>query len=60
MNKPSHAPIYRNPKFPAEKRTKDLLKRMPLEEEPAQIMCAWQEKATKLVNDWGKFAQSYL
>ena len=60
MNKSSHVPIYRNPKFPAEKRTKELLKRMSLEEKAAQMMCVWQEKATKLVDDRGKFEQSYL
>lgn len=60
MNKSSHVPIYRNPKAPAEKRTKDLLARMTLEEKAAQMMCVWQEKATKLVDDWGKFEQSYL
>ena len=32
MNKSSHVPIYRNPKFPAKKRVKDLLKRMALED----------------------------
>ena len=58
MNKPSHVPTYHNPKFPAEKRTKDLLKRMTLEEKAAQMMCVWQEKATtKLV---GEFEQSHL
>jgi len=55
MNKSSHVPIYRNSKFPAEKRVKDLLKRMTLEEKAAQMMCVWQEKATKLVDDRGKF-----
>jgi hypothetical protein len=49
MKKPSHVPIYRNPKAPAEKRTKDPLARLTLE-----------EKATKLVDTRGKFEQSYL
>lgn len=31
MNKSSHAPIYRHPKFPAKKRVKDLLGRTTLE-----------------------------
>ena len=52
MKKPSHLPIYRNLKFPGEKRVRDLLKRMTLEEKAAQMMCVWQE-ATKL-------DQSYL
>jgi beta-glucosidase len=60
MNKSSHVPIYRNSKFPAEKRVKDLLKRMTLEEKAAQMMCVWQEQATKLVDDRGKFEQSDL
>ena len=60
MNKPSHVPIYRNPKFPAEKRTNDLLKRMTLEEKAAQMMCVCRRKLHKLVDDWGKFEQSYL
>jgi hypothetical protein len=34
MKKTSPLPIYRNPKAPAEKRTKDLLARMTLEERP--------------------------
>jgi len=46
---------YKNPKLPAERRTKDLLNRMTLEEKAAQMMCVWQEKASKLVDEHGNF-----
>jgi beta-glucosidase len=46
---------YKNSKLSAEHRTKDLLKRMTLEEKAAQMMCVWQEKATKLVDERGTF-----
>src|SRR5262245_50055236 len=48
-------PPYKNPSLSAEKRVKDLLKRMTLEEKAAQMICAWQEKATKLVDAQGNF-----
>ena len=53
-------PAYKNPVLPAEKRAKDLLKRMPLPEKAAQMMCVWQEQGQKLMGDWGKFEQSHL
>src|SRR5262249_51192335 len=46
---------YQNPALSAEKRVKDLLSRMSLEEKAAQMMCVWQEKATKLVDAEGNF-----
>lgn len=46
---------YRNAGLPAEKRVKDLLSRMTLEEKAAQMMCVWQKKAETLVDAAGKF-----
>ncbi|HZZ28254.1 MAG TPA: glycoside hydrolase family 3 N-terminal domain-containing protein [Pirellulales bacterium] len=48
-------PAYKNSKLSAEKRVKDLLARMTLDEKAAQMMCVWQEKAAKLVDDQGNF-----
>ena len=45
---------YKNPKLPIEKRVKDLLGRMTLEEKAAQMMCVWQQKDTKLLDGSGK------
>ena len=47
---------YKNPALPAEKRVKDLLKRMTLEEKAAQMQCVWQEKNTKLLDEKGNFS----
>ena len=49
------APAYKNPKFPSARRVKDLLSRMTLEEKAAQMLCVWQEKAQKLVDEKGDF-----
>lgn len=46
---------YLNPKLPVEKRVKDLLSQMTLEEKVAQMLCVWQEKANTLVDDKGNF-----
>jgi beta-glucosidase len=46
---------YKNPALSAERRVKDLLARMTLEEKAAQMMCVWQEKAAKLVDEHGNF-----
>ena len=46
---------YLNRKLAVDKRVKDLLARMTLEEKAAQMMCVWQEKANTLVNEEGKF-----
>ena len=54
------SPAYKNSALPAEKRVKDLLKRMTLPEKAAQMMCVWQEQGQKLVDDWGQFEQCYL
>src|SRR6266508_3805943 len=48
-------PAYKNAALPVEKRVKDLLKRMTLEEKAAQMMCVWQQKADKLVDADGHF-----
>ena len=54
------SPAYKNPALPAEKRVKDLLKRMTLDEKAAQMMCVWQEQGQKLMDDWSKFEQGHL
>ena len=48
-------PLYKNPAAAPEKRVKDLLGRMTLEEKAAQMMCFWQEKKSKLLDDHGNF-----
>ena len=48
-------PAYKNPKLPSARRAKDLLSRMTLEEKAAQMLCVWQEKAQKLVDEKGDF-----
>ncbi len=54
VHKSSVAP-YRNPALSAEKRTKDLLARMTLEEKAAQMLCIWQKKPQTLVDAEGNF-----
>jgi hypothetical protein len=49
------APAYKNPSLPSARRVRDLLSRMTLEEKAAQMMCVWQEKAQKLVDEKGDF-----
>ena len=46
---------YRNPALSAEKRVKDLLSRMTLEEKAAQMLCIWQKKPQTLVDGDGNF-----
>ena len=46
---------YRNPALSAEKRMKDLLSRMTLEEKAAQMLCIWQKKPLTLVDADGNF-----
>jgi beta-glucosidase len=48
-------PTYKNSSLPSARRVKDLLSRMTLEEKAAQMLCVWQEKAQKLVNEKGEF-----
>ena len=51
----SSQPAYKNARRPAARRVRDLLARMTLEEKAAQMMCVWQEKATKLLDAEGNF-----
>lgn len=53
--KGSAGEIYKNPKESVKKRVKDLLSRMTLEEKASQMMCIWQQKTEKLVNENGDF-----
>src|SRR5215472_15649087 len=46
---------YKRSDAPIEKRVSDLLSQMTLEEKAAQMMCVWQEKATKLLDSKGYF-----
>ena len=49
------SPAYKRSGLPAEKRVRDLLARMTLEEKAAQMMCIWQEKTTKLLDASSNF-----
>src|SRR5262245_37706702 len=55
MRKRPTSPRYLNRKLSPDKRVKDLLARMTLEEKAAQMMCVWQQKANVLVDSKGKF-----
>jgi len=46
---------YRNPALSPEKRVRDLLSRMTLEEKAAQMLCIWQKKPQTLVDADGNF-----
>src|SRR2546423_6882168 len=46
---------YRNAALPVEKRVKDLLSQMTLEEKAAQMLCIWQQKADTLIDSDGNF-----
>ena len=48
-------PSYKDMHLPAEKRVKDLLSRMTLQEKAAQMMCVWQQKKDTLIDDTGRF-----
>src|SRR5579859_2737288 len=48
-------PPYKNPNLPSSHRVKDLLSRMTLEEKAAQMVCVWQQKQDKLVDEHGRF-----
>ena len=52
---PSRDADYKNPNLPTERRVKDLLSRMTLEEKAAQMLCVWQKKADTLVDGKGDF-----
>src|SRR5215510_7544005 len=55
MRKRPTQPRYLNRQLSPDKRVKDLLARMTLEEKAAQMMCVWQQKADVLVDSKGKF-----
>lgn len=48
-------PAYKNAKLTPERRTKDLMARMTLQEKAAQMVCIWREKADTLVDANGRF-----
>jgi beta-glucosidase len=48
-------PAYLNPGLSPERRTRDLLSRMTLKEKVAQMLCVWQQKAAKLLDENGNF-----
>jgi len=48
-------PTYKKRAATVDRRVKDLLSRMTLEEKAAQMMCVWQEKAHTLVDEKGNF-----
>jgi beta-glucosidase len=48
-------PAYKNANLPAERRVKDLLSRMTLQEKAAQMLCIWQQKPQTLVDAEGNF-----
>jgi beta-glucosidase len=48
-------PPYKNASLPPDRRVKDLLSRMNLEEKAAQMLCIWREKVSTLVDDNGDF-----
>jgi beta-glucosidase len=48
-------PPYRNSALTPEKRLRDLLSRMTLEEKAAQMLCIWQQKPQTLVDAAGNF-----
>lgn len=53
--KTTGTPAYKKPEVAPEKRVKDLLSRMTLEEKAAQMMCVWQQKADTLLDADGNF-----
>jgi beta-glucosidase len=50
-----HTAAYRNPNLSVERRVKDLLSRMTPREKAAQMLCIWQQKGSKLVDEKGNF-----
>jgi beta-glucosidase len=54
-SKESGVPAYRNARLPVERRVRDLLRRMTLEEKAAQMRCVWEGKAETLVDGKGRF-----
>ncbi|HEY1719431.1 MAG TPA: glycoside hydrolase family 3 N-terminal domain-containing protein [Verrucomicrobiae bacterium] len=54
-SKPKSLPAYKLANLSPEKRVKDLLSRMTLEEKAAQMMCVWQKKGEMLLDAAGNF-----
>jgi beta-glucosidase len=52
---PAVTPAYKNPALPVDQRVADLLSRMTLEEKVAQMLCVWQQKPAKLIDETGDF-----
>ncbi len=52
---PARSADYKNSNLSAERRVKDLLARMTLEEKAAQMLCVWQKKADLLLDARGYF-----
>lgn len=48
---------YKNSSLTPQERTEDLLSRMNLEEKIAQMMCIWNEKYDKFLDQDGSFNQ---
>jgi beta-glucosidase len=48
-------PAYLDAALPVEKRVKDLISRMTLEEKVAQMLCVWNDKMKTLIDDKGQF-----
>jgi beta-glucosidase len=47
--------LYKNPKASIERRVRDLLSRMTVQEKADQMMCIWQQKAASLIDENGVF-----
>ena len=54
-SKSAGVPAYKNAALAPEKRVKDLLARMTLEQKAGQMMCIWRSKAETLVDADGNF-----
>lgn len=52
----ANQPVYLDATLPIAERVADLLGRMTLEEKAAQMVCVWNEKVEKLLDDKGGFS----
>lgn len=55
MTAAGEVPAYRNPTLSPERRVKDLLALMTVEEKAAQMTCVWQQKKDAFLDDDGGF-----